>query len=146
MFDEMDEEEEEEGDELFDDEDEDELEGLPPFLQSKEERNLKKVARQVARPPLSFFSSLYPFLSISLSLDLPFFITPALPARVPQILSCLLCLAGDWALHNNAALRAEGTEGLAIRDCIFEDLGGNAEAAMGHRPRNVACITALGRD
>ena len=30
---------------------------------------------------------------------------------------------GDWALHDNAAVRVEGVLGGSITQCVFEDLG-----------------------
>jgi len=40
------------------------------------------------------------------------------PYEVPSL--------GDWALHRGGALRFEGTRNCAVRDCLFEGLGGNA--------------------
>lgn len=46
---------------------------------------------------------------------------------------------GDWALHRGGALRMEGSRNCAIRNCLFECLGGNAVFASRFNRDLVVC-------
>jgi hypothetical protein len=44
-------------------------------------------------------------------------------------------LRGDWSIARRGAVRFEGAEDAAIRDCLFEDLGGNGVMLSGYNRR-----------
>ena len=42
---------------------------------------------------------------------------------------------GDWAIHRGGAVRLEGAEDCAVRDCLFDALGGNGVFVSGYARR-----------